>query len=134
MPFKFPLFSGPRHRDQIIGCDFEAIDDPLEGSRRRGRNRKILKRDAPAFVLRQGVKNNLGYFAVEPADIQVGQMIDLPTHETSPETMRSPQVVAGNHAVIDPFYRYRLGCHIHSSIVSDSNTTNFTYPIFVARR
>src|SRR5262249_9582453 len=134
MPFKSPLFGGPRHRDQIIGCDFEAIDDPLEGSRRRGRNRKILQRDAPAFVVRQGVKNNLGYFAVEPADIQVGEMIDLPAHESAPEPVRPPEVVAGNHAMIDPFYCYCLGCHFDSSIVSDSNTTNFTYPIFVARR
>jgi hypothetical protein len=85
-------------------------------------------------VIRQRVKNNLRHFAVEPADIQVGEMIDLPTHETSPETMRASEVVAGNHTVIDSFYRYRLACHIDSSIVSDSNTTNFTCRIFVVRR
>src|SRR5215475_5761596 len=134
MPFKFPLFGGAGRGEQIIRCDFEAIDDALEGSQWRGRNRKILKRDTPAFVVRQGVKNNLGHFTVKPTDIQGGEMIDLSTHERRPETMGSPEVVAGNHAVIDPFYRYRLGCHIDSSIVSDSNTTNFTYPIFVERR
>jgi hypothetical protein len=85
-------------------------------------------------VVRQRVKNNLGHFTVEPTDIQVSEVIDLAAHEGCPETMGSPKVVAGNHAVIDPFYGYRLGCHIDSSIVSDSNTTNFTCPIFVVRR
>jgi hypothetical protein len=110
MPFEFPLFGGPCYCGQIIRRDFEAVDDALQRSRRRGRNRKILQRHAPSFVVCQRVKNNLRHFTVEPADIQVGEMIDLPAHERSPEAMRSPEVIARNHAVIDPFYRCGFNC------------------------
>ena len=120
MPFKFPLFGRARHGGQIIRRDFETVDDAFQWSRRRGRNRKVLQRDAPTFVICQRVKNNLRHFAVEPADIQVGEMIDLPTHETSPEAMRPPEVVARNHAVIDAFYRYLFNgspyCFLHPTL------------------
>jgi hypothetical protein len=70
-------------------------------------------------MVRQRVENNLWHLAVEPANIQVGQMIDLAAHERSPETMRSPEVVAWNDAVIDPFYRYLFSrYHVTSSTLA----------------
>jgi hypothetical protein len=48
-------------------------------------------------------------------------MIDLAAHERPPETMRSPKVVARDHAVIDPFYRYRFSrCHAYLPIGATS--------------
>src|ERR1044071_5458344 len=89
MEFNFSLFCRTAGGIQRVHRDFEPVNNSLQRPCRFGGNREILQGDAPATVVRQCIKNNLRHFAIEPAEIQICEVIDLSSHERTPEPMRA---------------------------------------------
>src|SRR5207237_6443372 len=95
--FKLALFGGANHIGKISRGDFEAVYHAVQRPRRSRRDRKILQRHSPTLVIRQRVKQYLWHLAIEPADRQVGQMVQLATHKRRVEAMRPAEIVARDY-------------------------------------
>src|SRR5437867_12693481 len=103
MKFQFSLFRRAGNIGKMIRRNFETVNHPFHRPGGIRRNRKILERDAPTFVIGETIENDLRHYTVEPAQIQLRQMIDLASHERAVITMGMAENVARNYAMIDAF-------------------------------
>src|SRR5258706_6449080 len=132
---QFTLFASLYDFSEILRRHFETVNHAVQWPRRRRCNRKILQRQPPTFVVGERVKKNLRHLAIEPADRQVGQMIELTAHESCIEAMRPAEIVARQHTVIDAFNcRFLIFTHlsprsIDVSILRADRSCDFPFSI-----